>query len=269
MRQLGRSGGEFMRPFLFTILQPVLVLASLLVFAGIAGPRRVGEAYGKMPESNPSGAFASGQPQISDVSTPDFTVQISPSPLTIVYQVFSTGLEGDVEGGVTLTGTNGFVGQVDLSCSVTPNVADLPTCFLFSTQLDVDASGPAAVALMDIGSTTPSCEPTPVSKIFVNFPGDSRRLTEAVIGVFLTAFLISLTISDAAGRRTKSLRSAFVCCVALAMAGCGGQGSFVPNCSTGNYDPGTPVGTYMVTITATSGSITHTATVPLIVPPAN
>jgi hypothetical protein len=66
-----------------------------------------------------------------------------------------------------------------------------------------------------------------------------------------------------AGSRRKKLFGLLLACLMVSglifLAACGGGSSS----SGGGGQPGTPAGTYTVTVSATSGSLTHTATVTL------
>jgi hypothetical protein len=212
---------------------------------------------------------AAAREPIADTSAPDFTIQIAPSPLTIVYPFDGTEEDGgEANGNATVTSTNGFAGQVNLTCSVAPPSFDEPVCFPFQNPVSVDASGSPSVAALLITSSTPNCVTSVVSPGVMKFPGNSgwRGRMEMEIAV---ALVICIGVIFPAGRRAKILRAGFICIAALMMAGCGTSTLPTDPCGDGNFDTGTPPGTYMVTITATSGSITHTTTVPLIVPPAN
>jgi hypothetical protein len=213
---------------------------------------------------------AAARAQTADTSAPDFTIQIAPSPLTIAYQF--DGFEqdgGEANGNATVTGTNGFAGQVNLTCGVAPPSFDEPVCTLFQNSLSVDASGSPSMAQLEVTSSVPDCEPSPISSRVLKFPGNSGWRGRMEMGIVLLALVICMGVIFPAGRRAKILRAGFICVTALMMAGCGTSTLATDPCGDGNFDAGTPPGTYMVTITATSGSITHTTTVPLIVPPAN
>lgn len=207
--------------------------------------------------------------QTADTSSSDFTIQIAPSPLTIVYQQFDSGLNAEADGSATVTGMNGFTGQVNLTCSVAPPSFDEPVCALFQNSLSVDASGSPSVAQLEVTSSVPDCEPSPISSRVVKFPGDPGWRGRMEIGIILLTLVICTAVILPSGPRAKTLRAGFICCAALMMAGCGTSTLPTDPCGDGNFDTGTPPGTYMVTITATSGGITHTMTVPLIVPPAD
>jgi hypothetical protein len=230
-------------------------------------------AFGNLQQASSPSAVqavpAASRARTPDTSSPDFTLQISPSPLTIAFQFDGSEEEGEADGSATLTGTNGFVGQVDLTCSVAPPSLDEPVCFLFQNPVNVDASGAPSVAKLAVDSSPPDCEPSPISSKFPKFPGNPGWRGPMTVGVLLLAIVICLAVILPAGRRAKILRAGFICLAALVMAGCGASAAKDDPCGIGNFDPGTPAGTYMVTIAATSGNITHTATVSLIVPPAD
>ncbi len=63
----------------------------------------------------------------------------------------------------------------------------------------------------------------------------------------------------------RSLIAGLLFSSAIFLASCGGGGSTPAGNSGGSALPGTPAGTYNVTITGTAKSLTHTATVTLTV----
>jgi len=64
-------------------------------------------------------------------------------------------------------------------------------------------------------------------------------------------------------RRVRFLAGFIAVILVLPMVCCGGGGG--GGGGGGHTDPGTPVGNYSVTVTATSGSLSHSATFPLSV----
>lgn len=71
------------------------------------------------------------------------------------------------------------------------------------------------------------------------------------------------------GQRAKLVPVIFLCAVGLVLTGCRtAPGEAVAQgCPSGfDFVPGTPAGTYMITVTATSGRLTHSLTVPLTAP---
>jgi len=196
-----------------------------------------------------------------DATAPGFTIQVTPASLTAV------NVGQDLQSMVTLTGTNGFTGAVTLTCDITPNSSpDVPTCFFFDNTLNLDSSVTPSGTTLDIGLVPPSCEDftsgAPPGKI----RRDGSRPMAAAAGVFLLVLLMCSSRLIPARHRTKVVCAALICVMGLAMAGCGSGSKYSgPECGVGVPDPGTLPGTYMITITATSGNITHTVTVPLTV----
>lgn len=228
----------------------------------------IGAAPRPSSRSKPNCEFVLGYSPNAAASSPDFTVLIDPSSLLIDYSFGTDPDIDDASATVTLTGTGGFSGDVILSCAVTPITVDEPTCQFSENPVIVDASGSAAAVGLDIGTVGPSCVQEPISAIPGNGGRDAGVLAEIGAGVFILALLSCSLGLVRDRRRCRLVCAVFICAIGLSIAGCGGQTFTDPTCSTGNFDRGTPAGTFMVAITATSGNLTHTLTVPLMVPTA-
>jgi len=211
------------------------------------------------------------------VAAGDFAVSVNPASLTIVETPGPVPTDGEVNGTVTVTGLNGFAGDVDLTCNVTGILSqEQPFCFFPSevhgvTQVTVDAAKPAPTDMVVAESTPAQCvlnNPFD-SGVFVNFGDDAAHIQETGFGILVVALLICSAKRIPQRQRALIFRAAFVCAVGLLMAGCrnGTNEATTAGCPSGfGFDPGTPQGAYMLTVTATSGSISHSVTVPLTVP---
>ena len=157
---------------------------------------------------------------------------------------------------ITITPSNGFAGSVSLSCAVTgsPSGAkDMPTCSI--DQSASIAGNQAGTATLTIKTTAASGASTaavqnPFRRIYVFGSGtllailfiflpSRRRRWESFFALVLLGFLLS------------------------AASACGG--ATYKTGTTGLGDNGTTAGNYVVTITASSGQIQATATVPFTV----
>jgi pseudomonalisin len=162
----------------------------------------------------------------------------------------------------TITGTSvgGFVGMVVLSCAVTPATNQPPTCSVSPSSLSLTANGGAnsALAITSAG---------PISNCLTSTA--SRRSTglRGFSGVAMAGLLLLLLPV----RRRKALRAlAMVCLLGAglgALSGCGGDAATVVKTAACSnvVTAGTTAGTYTVTVTGTSGSVTATAPVMLTV----
>ena len=201
----------------------------------------------------------SAQSPIAQTTFADFTISVSPaSPMVS---------DNEADGTITLTGQNGFTGNVSLSCSVLPNVVEQPDCFIFPNPVPVDSLEPASTAMLEAVTQPPDCEPSPVTTKIVNFPDGAGPLAKIGISFLVLVMLACWMKLAPAGKRSRVLRTAFICVAGLAISGCGSPTANNSTCD-GNFDVGTPPGTYMVTIIATSGSLTHMATITVVVPPS-
>ncbi len=179
-----------------------------------------------------------------------------------------TGITIGMQGGsgtstITVTPTNGFTGDVALSCALTSSpsgASEVPTCSLSPTTATIPAGSTAAV------SSTLTVNTTPQTTAGLAVP--IRSLFATGGGIALAALLFFGFPAGPRGRRTrKALRTLRVLSLAAAFAllagagmGCGGGKST----STGPVG-GTTTGAYSFTVTATSGTVTQTATVAVTV----
>jgi hypothetical protein len=134
---------------------------------------------------------------------------------------------------ISVVGTNGFSGTVNLSCDITPIAAnDPPSCTLSPSS--VTLSGTTAQ------TSTLTVSTTAASSALI------RPLWRPIGG---TALAVVLMLFLPRKRRSwLAMLVLLAIAASLGVAGCGGGGSK----SSGN--PGTAAGTYTVTVTGTSGS---------------
>jgi hypothetical protein len=242
-----------------TISRTFLVLISLLCCARAAAPRPVSSPPRRTSRRRLDDEPAARQSVATSSAPPDFAKQVNPPSLT----ASATGVESN--GLITLTGTGGFAGTVELSCEISPDVIDPVSCFLFGGQVNVDSNNSPSMTMFVVAAVAPSCMDIN-DGLFPGNPGSrSRWLAEAETGLVMLALLTCATRFGSPRYRTKVVHLAIVCAVGLVMAGCGESTNSGFQCSTGVPNAGTPVGMYMITMTATSGSISHSTTVPLTV----
>ncbi len=146
-----------------------------------------------------------------------------------------------------MVGQPGFAGTVSFSC--TSGVPQAAACSF--NPPSVSPGGSAATTTLTIATTAPTT---------AELPADSR----ALFALWLS--LPALAIAGVGARGRGALRRTMLGLIWTAlilgagMAGCSGGGG------SGNPPrPGTPPGTYNVTVTGTSGAITRSTTVTLVV----
>jgi subtilase family serine protease len=145
---------------------------------------------------------------------------------------------------ITVSRRNGFSGVVSLSCN--PSSSANITCSLNPNSVDLtsSASGTATLSLTTVaGLRTPNLERHPF--LWMNATG---------------GLLAVVLLGGGKRHRWTVLLALVLAAVVLLGVGCGGGGS-----SAQQKSQSTPAGTYAITVTGTSGSTSHTATVNLTV----
>jgi hypothetical protein len=211
-------------------LQPAQGIASLATTLPTTGQNSITAQYSG--DANYTGSTAAAV--IVNVFL-DFSFTSAAPAITIA----SPGGSGTAV--LTIAGQPGYNGTVSftaMSCSGLPSES---TC----------SFSPASVT--GSGSTTLTIATTAAHRASLEGSGWWTTSVGATLaGVFL--------LGGASRRRTRGrLLSVIAFAFLITIGGCGGGGSG----GGGNNDPGTPVGSSMVTVTATSGTITHTTTVTL------
>jgi sugar lactone lactonase YvrE len=185
-------------------------------------------------------------------------VALSGEGATVAVSSSSTGLTVTTAGGTTtapiqVASVSGFTGTVNLKCAVsylgagTPN--DLPTCSLNPASAQFTGSSSAST------SSTLTVTTTAASMSAAN-------LSEGGNAAAALAALFFLGLLPRRRWRERVLIAALCLVVSTVVLGCGGGNS--PN-SGGSSNAGTSAGSYQVMVTATSGTVTSTATIPLSV----
>ncbi len=174
--------------------------------------------------------------------------QISASALSPA----SVAAGGSATSMITIAPLSGFSGTVNLTCSITPVVTPAPTCALAPNSV-AGGSGTAKLTVSTTATTTASLAPhakgifyamwLPIGGLALlgtGFTSRKKRFWSFLLGCALFSGLIFL-----------------VACGGSSSSGGGGGG--------GTGTPATPGGTYSITVTGTSGSLTHSTTVTLTV----
>ncbi|MBS0614364.1 MAG: VCBS repeat-containing protein, partial [Proteobacteria bacterium] len=182
--------------------------------------------------------------------TPDFAISASASSGSIAAGQSATAT-------LTLTPSGGFSGTVSLSCSGAPSGA---TCSL--SPASVALNGAATTTTLTLDTTARSAALTVPPSLRLDIGSNPTALLWALLG---PVWLMRRPMRRAALHRARwlsllILSAGFLC-------GCGGGGSSGGS-STGPVTPpasGTPAGTYTITVTASSGSLSHAQTYTLTV----
>ena len=171
---------------------------------------------------------------------PGFQVGASPfSPSTVTAGASATST-------VTITPINGFNLMVNLSCSVSPSVIPAPTCTIpSSVQFTGSNAAQVQLAVATTGSMTTGTASWP------SFPlGGAPYAWTAVLLASAILFV---------HRRLPVLATPLVF-LAFSFVGCGGGGG-----SSSHATPGTPSGTYTVTVTAKAGGVSGDTNLTVVV----
>jgi hypothetical protein len=164
-------------------------------------------------------------------STPDFSLSASPTSFTIT----SPGQSGGTT--VSASAIAGFTGTVTISCALQSSMT-YSTCTLSTNTLTPGGAG----SLLSVATTAPSSALRPFNRPRWFIPS---------AGALVAWFLLLLI-----PRKNRRLKLAFGLLVfallAAALVACGGGSS-----TTTQSNPGTPTGTYTVTVTGTSGQLSH------------
>ncbi len=191
-----------------------------------------------------------------------------PSPSFTISRATVTLARGATTGNtsiITVTPAGGFTGSVSLTAAITSSPSgaqDLPTLsFGSTTPVIITSTSGAVTATLTISTTAP----TSAALAHPARPG-VRWYTGCTTLAFGLIFGIGIGgIGIGIPARRRSWRTRLVPLVFLVVLLAGGFLACSSGGSGGGGNPGTTPGNYVVTVTATSGSITQTGTVNLTV----
>lgn len=170
-------------------------------------------------------------------TTPGFTLTGTPTSATIAAP------GGSATSAISVNAVNGFNSSVSLTCAVTiasGGGSPLPTCLLSPTSVS-----PGTPSTLTVNTTA-------------NTASNRPRATGLFYALLLPIGGVTLLGAGFSSRRKQLLGIMLIC---LLIAGF----VFMTSCSSGSSSTtppggGTPAGTYTVTVTGTSGSLTAPAT---------
>jgi hypothetical protein len=172
-------------------------------------------------------------------TTQDFSLSASPANFTIT----SPGQSGGTT--VSASSIAGFSGTVTITCAL-PSSMTYSTCTLSTNTLTPGGAG----SLLTVATTAPSIALRPVNRPRWFMPSAGALL----------ACIMLLLISRKNRRHKLAFGLLVFALLAAAFVACGGGSS-----TTGPSSPGTPTGSYTVTVTGTSGQLSHPLNIPVTV----
>jgi hypothetical protein len=175
---------------------------------------------------------------------PDFTLgAASGSPTS---QSITAGQAASFSLDIAPTGS--FTGTVNFSCAITPTVNPAPACALSSSSVQV-TGGETQTVTVKVATTAA----TTGTAFYVNLLPGLKPL------IWTLMLLGSASLWARIRKRLPRLAAPIVVLAVGFCVSCGGSGS-----ST-THSTGTPSGTYAVTITASSGGVSHNLALQVVV----
>ena len=182
------------------------------------------------------------------VASPDFIVSNN-AGAGIVFN--TRGMSSSLR--ITLSPVDSFTGTVTFSCSGFPAES---TCTLSPTSQDLTPTTAFANTDLTLRTAAPRVRSLPGVAGLQHWWSAANTLM--LVAVFLLA----------SGRRPRGQKHVAFCATTvvllIGLAGCGGGGGSSGG-GGGTHDPGTPVGNYIITVTASSGTLVHSTTLQLVV----
>jgi hypothetical protein len=177
-------------------------------------------------------------------AAPDFAITGPPT----ASQTVSAGQSAMFS--MSLTPVGSFSGTVSLGCAITPAPTPAPTCTLSASSVQFNG-GAAQTVTVTAGTTAP------VSTMA------ARIANRAGFSTASMPLLVLVGLLTLRRRKTLSVLGALLIAAAfMPLVGCGSGSGMSSHSQTA---PGTPSGTYAITVTATSGILTHNAVLQVIV----
>jgi hypothetical protein len=183
---------------------------------------------------------------------PGFALSVADFKISAPSSTSPASISAGQSATATITGSSlyGFAGAVALTCSVSPAPSLAPTCSLNPASISPSASG--ATSTLTVNTTGPTASLTrPVLR------HDLRPLYALLLPILGCAFL-GIGLAPGGRRRRRLLGFLLAGLLAASLTfqvACGGGAS--SSGGGGRGTPGTPAGTYTVTVTGTSGSGTY------------
>ena len=204
-------------------------------------------------DSNYSSATSSESITVTAAAPPGLTLSGSNGAKVTVAPGATTGNTSTI----TVTPTGGFTGTVNLSAALTVSpsgATDLPTLSFGTTSPITISDANSQTATLTITTTAPV-----TASLAPAVPPAAHWRPGAI--AFASVLLLGI---GAIRRRWRSALTMLLLLVVLAggAISCGGGGG---GGGGGQSDPGTTAGNYTITVTATSGTVTGTTTINLVV----